>query len=585
MSGRTTWTLLILVLLTGGFIWFFERRADSTDMQMERARYALRLQPERISRIQIESGNLRLQLARQGEGWFITSPMQTAADGARVDRLLTQLLLLPRSQIITAEQLRRKKQKPADYGLDQPRWRIAMGDRDGGMTLLVGRDTPAADGVYMQVAGRGEIVVTSTNLLTALPAGVADFRDRRLLPGRPDEVARLELRSRAGFVQAVRSAAGSWQVTKPVTARADAAAIQMLLERLFTANIADFEASSKVGASLYGLDEPVAQCAILLREGAVGQAVMLGKTVEGRTNLVYATKQGDDEIYTVDADLLAALTIAPDDLRDRRLFPYPPQLVAALRIEDAGQAVTLERTNGAWFVTSPRLVPADPQKMQLALAEWSGARVRIFNDQPGTNLAALGFAPPARKIVFAVTAPAAEPAGIAEFAVEVGSTREPGALRAVRVTGDASLLHIDASTLVTLPSDPLYYRDPAVLFVDTGAVRSIVFETGGRTNSVTFDASNTVPAGASALLAALQPLRARELTTEDTTNLERYGLQPPRATLTLTMASTGTLGRILLLGGAAPAGGCYAAIQGQDLVFVLDERDAGTIWKLAPPPR
>ena len=585
MSGRATFALLLATLLLGGFIWFFERGGDTTEQQIARARFALHIQPDRITRIGIASPAVKMQFAKQGDGWHITEPLQALADDGRIEQLLAQLSFLPRSQIITEAQLRRRHQKAADYGLDQPRWRVTLGDRDSEMTLLIGRNAPTGDALYVQQGGRHDVVVTPTNMLSAMPASVSDFRNRWLVPGVPDEVVRLELRSRAGFVQTAINAHGDWQVTKPIAARADAAAVRDALRQLFAARIVDFEASSKVGASLYGFDEPSLQCSVLSRDGAVGQTMLLGKTVEGRTNLVYATKQGEEEIFTVDRGLLAALTISQDDLRDRRLMSLPSQRVTEIHVESGEQSLTLTRTNGAWFITAPHFARADARKVQLALAEWGGARVKSFNDQPGTNVAALGFSPPAARVSFTGDFGGGGDAP-GTIVCEISSNAESGALRTARISGEDSLCRIDASALVALPPQPLYFRDSDVLAVDAGAVRSLAFERGGQTSMVRLDASNAPPDSAAAVLKLLQPLRAREFVTEDTRDLSGYGLQPPEATLTVGLKATGTLSRIVMVGRRAPTGGRFATIQGMDLVFTLDDADSDALWRLsatAPP--
>ncbi len=581
MSGRSTFILLVLVLLTGGFIWFFERGGETTDDQMARARFALRIQPDQITRLRLDSSKIRMQFSKQGDGWHITAPIQTMADESHIDELLTRLAILPSCQIITGTQLRRRHQGPADYGLDPPRWKIALGDRDSELVLLVGNDAPTGDALYLQVSGTHNIIVSPTNIISSLPAGVADFRDRRLMTGLPDDVARLDLRSRFGFVQAACDANGVWHLSKPVAARANFAAVDAALRELFAAQIVDFEASSKVGSSLYGFDEPALQCSVLSRDGTVEQTLLLGKPVEGRTNLVYATKQGDEEVYTVDRNLAARLTLPADELRDRRLMPLPPDAITSIRVDSDDHPLVLERTNGAWLITSPRIAPADGEKIQLALAEWSGARIKAFADQPGTNLAALGLAPPLARISFTAVAGGGSPAA-AKIIYEVSSALATGATRIVRIAGEESLLTIDASALAALPAQPLYFRDPVVLSVDTGTVNRLAFESATATNIVQLDTSNAPPAAAAAALKLLRSLRARALITEDTRDLSAYGLQPPEATLTIGLKTAGSPSRIITLGKRAPGGGRFAAIQGQDLIFTLDEKDAGALAEIPP---
>lgn len=584
MNARTTLVLLFVTAILGGFIWFVERKADDTEERIAYARRALRIAPERVARIQLLSPAMNMQLVRQGDGWHITSPIQAAADDGHIDRLLMSLVLLPRSQIITAAQLQRGHQKPSDYGMDQPRWKIVLGDRDSEMTLLMGRNAPAGDSLYLQMSDQRDIIVAPTNILSAMPANVADFRNRQLLPGTPDDIGRVELRSRAGFVQATRSANGEWVLTKPVSARADSTVIRDALRQLFSSHIVDFEAASKVGASLYGLDEPAIQCSLLSRDGAVEQTVLLGKTVESRSNLVYATKQGEDEIYTVDRALLAGLALSPEDVRDRRLVPLPIDRITGMKITSGDQGVELAVSNGEWMIKSPRASRADERKIRLALTEWVGTRVIRYLDPPGTNLAALGFVPPAQTISFITDAAAGRDSDISTgLEYQVSSIALTAGTHAVRMQGEDALLQVGDTTLAAIPFQPLYYRDTKILSVETGTVRSLTFEDGAHTNEIRIDASNEPPAAVGGALQMLQSLRARELVTEDTRNAEQYGLQPPSSKLTIGLAGTGSISRIIFLGKPARGGGRYATVQGQDLIFTLDGRDIDALWKPSSP--
>lgn len=580
---RSTFILLLLTAGVGAFIWFHERKTDSTDETAFNARYALAFNPSAVTRLHLDSPALKLRLAKQGDGWHITEPIHTPADDARVESLLTQLATLERSHIITAAQVKRGKQRRADFGLDVPRWKISYGDRDHETIVNVGGTAPTGDAVYLQLQDTRDVIVTPTNVLAALPASIADYRNRRLLPGSAEEVSKLELRSRAGFVQAVRPQnSTAWQIMKPVVARGDATAITTALRSLYAARIEDFEASSKVGASLYGFDEPALQCSILAREGTIEQTLLLGKTAEGRTNLVYATMQGEEEIFTVDRALLAALERSADNLRDSRLLALPPQNIAAIRIEEGEKMVMLEVTNGVLMVTAPRPAVADVKKIALAVAEWNGSLIRGFNDQPGTNLAALGFAKPSRRITF-VTDLAARESGLpSNIVFEVSSLVETGTLRTVRIAGEEPLLSVSDATLATLPAKPLYFRAPEIFSVETGTVRSLQFESAGRTNLVTLDGTNVPSSATTAALDTLRPLRAQEFVTEEAGSIPLFGLQPPAATLTVGLKSTGTVSRIVLLGNEAPGGGRYATVQGLDVIFTLDAYTAAALLGPAP---
>ena len=137
-----------------------------------------------------------------------------------------------------------------------------------------------------------------------------------------------------------------------------------------------------------------------------------------------------------------------------------------------------------------------------------------------------------------------------------------------------TLLRVDGGPLAALPSDPLYFRDTEMVSLSTGTVRGIAFESGGRQLSVQIDATNAAPnAVVLSTLDALRSLRAKELVSKDTSNLTAYGLAPPQAKITAVLTGTNGLSKILMLGSPAPGGGHYAAVQGLDLIFTLEDSD------------
>jgi hypothetical protein len=73
------------------------------------------------------------------------------------------------------------------------------------------------------------------------------------------------------------------------------------------------------------------------------------------------------------------------------------------------------------------------------------------------------------------------------------------------------------------------------------------------------------------LLALLHPLVAVDLVEENPADLARYGLGTPAAALVVGLTGDAGIAKTLLLGGAAGASHRYAMMQGQDVVFLVDE--------------
>ena len=259
MRFKTTLLLFMATLGLGAFIWFVDRKADTTERRENRARYALRVDAAHVKALNIVVGDLQIDCEKQGKRWLITKPVKTRADAGEVERILDELTRLPRGEVITAAEQKKQNLAEADYGFDPPRARIVLRTEQRDVAVLIGRDAALGGALYIKEEGQPDIISTGTNILAALPRDVVDLRDRRVFEGFPADVTSISMRRPEGFLQLVRDAQGMWRIQKPLSARAAGPAVQELLDGLFELRVDEFVADSFEAASLYGLDEPLAQ--------------------------------------------------------------------------------------------------------------------------------------------------------------------------------------------------------------------------------------------------------------------------------------------------------------------------------------
>ena len=589
MRFKTTLFLLIAVLGLGAFIWLVERKADTTERREDRARFAIRVDSSKVTALELVAGDLQIECEKKGHQWLITNPVKTRADGGEVQRLLEELERLPRGEVITAAEQKRQHLTEADYGFVPPRARIVLRTEQRDVTILVGRDAALGGSLYIKEDGQPDIISTGTNILAALPRDVVDLRDRRIFEGFPADVTRVSVRRPEGFLQLVRNAQGMWRIEKPLSARAAGPAVQDLLDKLFELRVHDFVADSFAAASLYGLDEPVAQ--VTVASDKQEQTLLLGKLSDQDSGQMYATVQGIEAVYTVPSNSLESLRVKVDSLRDRRLVTVPAYEISYIQMEEGERVVKLQQTNGVWHVIEPKQYRADEQRVQVLLGEWTGARADAYSDDPGTNLAEVGLAPPARKILLARNPPLPPTTNAPEPVAEAGesasiliSSSEAGDGRImVKVEGEDSLYLMASDAMHAMSLDPLYYRDHQVLALDPSNVRTLSVQRDGAEDSIERESTNSfraagggkqtiAKAAADAILAELRDLRAVDLIAEDPADLSPFGLDAPKVTLAVGLAGGASgLGKSLLIGGTIPGGYVYAMIKGQDVVFTLEK--------------
>lgn len=594
MKFRTTWFLLLLVCALGGFIWFYERRTESTREHEEELRKAMRFSAAKTSFLRFEAGALQVECAKEGDDWKIVQPIRARAEEGEIGRILNGLETMPRGEVVAADDWKKRGLTLADYGLDQPRARITLGDGLQRRTILVGRDAPLGRSLYIKEDGRDEIVATDTNLLTFIPQSVSGLRSRVLLDGSPEQVRRLEVRNPSGFIQALRRDNGDWMIQQPLLARADRALIRDLLDQSFGVRVEEFVSDSGAPSASYGLDDTGLQIVVTGDEKEESQTLLLGKPVEKNQEQMYARLNKEDFVYAVRTDAVARLSLKVEDLRDRRLLPLSSYDISFVRLEAGERMIVLQKKDdGGWLVTEPKQWTADTERVKDLLNQWTAARIERFIDEAGTNLAELGLAPPACRLTFSRLIASASKEGKGQI-VAAGDEQmtllindaprgdDSGRLLA-KLDTENSVYEVSNGIYRTISLDPLFFRDREVLSLDSTNVVTITQLAGARERSIQRDggeaAFHAVPPEAGEvdeeavkdILMAISRLRVADYVADDPQDLVPFGLDAPRMTLTFGLAGGSGIGKTLMLGAEAKAQGIYAMIQGEDIVFVLDK--------------
>ncbi|MBN1270001.1 MAG: DUF4340 domain-containing protein [Kiritimatiellae bacterium] len=597
MRRRTTILLLMAVVLLGTYIWHVERKAETTEERDRRGRRVMQIDPDSILLVRMEFETNVVECAREGAGWLLRRPVSGRADAGEIRRILYDLSELPRGEIITAPDREARGLALGDYGLDRPRARITLGDSRVSRTLLIGRNAPLGGFLYVKEETGEDVIAVHEDLLDLVAVNVEGLRDRNLLPGEPARVRRLGLQRADGFVQLALNERGRWMIEQPLTARADRVRAMKLLDELFALRIRRFVTDAPGDAAACGLAEGERQVTIWSVGEDRGEVLLLGHAVEDDADLVYAKWTGEDSIYAIPASAVRLVETRANELRDQRLVPLAASDMACVRIEEGERALELRREpDGAWYIVEPRRAKADPERVRKLVSTWANMPIESFVDDHGTNLAALGFVPPARVLTFSARpADAASPAGPADDeVVRVSvSSMERGANRIlVMLAGEGSFYEISETALDDISLDPLHLRDRTVLRLAAGDIRKIVLARGGAEQALerTDAGSAFVPVGGppgvgasqeqlEELLATVSHLVASAFVAEDPKDLSPFGLDVPQAVITLGLSGAAGIGRTVLLGGAAPGDGRYGMVRGEDVVFVLSQAVADVLTR------
>lgn len=588
MSIKGTLTLMALVLIVGSYILIAERSRDTADQRRAAARMALRFDPDEVISLRIDTLAGIFVLQKSNDTWRLFHPVQATAESGAIMRILDTLVDLRRSEIITESELRDLKLDASAYGFASPRARLTLNNGRENIVMLIGRDAPGTDQLYMKREDRAEIIVTGKELLSVLPLSVLNLRERRLFGVQPGRVKRIEWNSRDKVFHAARSDDDQWRIDRPVNARGSASAIRQWLDKLYEFRVHEFISDTAAAASLYGFDDPEIQLSIYPDNRPLPHTLKIGRFADINQETYYATLAGQDTVFTVESDMVKWLMNDLSELRDRRLLYIPAPEIGFIQITEADKILQLARnTQNVWEVVSPKRFRADDARIQRVLSAWTGARVEEFIDPPLPDLAAFGLDKEYMTVRFSRQASPTLVGADRDITFMIGLTNAAESV-VVSPFPPVYAMSLPARILENISANPLHYRDPVILSVDPASIRRITQITGK--NEIAVERTNhlfraTTPGeipdtdSIQRILALLSRLPVMEYLEEDPRNLAPYGLHDPREQLIIGLTGAIGINRVLLFGNRSLRGGVYAMLRGTDVVFTLSNEMVDALLK------
>lgn len=573
MKLRLTAILAFIALILALLATFWERDDQTAHTRYDRARRAFRFDPARIHRLILYMDEQTIECQLIHEQWRLTRPIAARADAIAIERILGGLQELARSEIILPPSRSPDPYRP--YGLDPPRARIELVENGYTNHIWIGRRTPLGNGVYVRHAEQAAIARSQADLLALLPATPDAVRERTLFAGAPSAIQRFEIRTPAGYVQLARGPDGLWRFFQPFTARADSVALGAIIETVLAGRIVQFVQDGVTDLASYGLDSQSAITVVLDAEDGNGtQMLALGDPLPNHPALIYARLQGESSIYAVSQNLRAALSIRPEDLRDRNLPGVMPASVRRLSVEDNGSRLEFARdTGGQWVMTAPWQAPADANMVESFLRAWAGVRLSAHAPAPDA---------PEPALTRSVLIETADDPGVI-LRLQAGPHPEQDHQMLVALDDDPTILAATPADILDLSLDPQLYRSLDILSVARDDILEIHLAAPALDLRFTRDRDSgdwSPPAPwLERLLSQLDPLQAQSIQIRN--ERPAMGLGKPHLALTLRLKGSSGLGVTLLVGNETKAGGPrWAKLRGRDLIFTLS---ANTLTNLLPP--
>jgi len=407
---------------------------------------------------------------------------------------------------------------------------------------------------------------TSTQELAAKSKRVLDFQSKDITGLKIDLTNQVYTLERSG---------DQWQIKQPLDVRANYSTVSSILDELEFSErnrvITDKELS---GLTLrdFGLENPRVRLTLRNKKGSM--VLLIGNETPTK-DAVYAQLQGKKDVLVAPKSIYERVNRTLDDLRDRTVIDFQPASATRIEIKSADRVIELAKsaitTNAEprWSLTRPLAVRADPNKVSELLADLSGLRVTDFVSESSRDIPTYQLDEPEREVTVWT--------GESGKTLQIGrvSTNDAGKVYAKLKSAD-SIYTVPSATVQKFAVQANDLRDAQVLKFSEGDVRGIeVLHGTDKIFLVHTDASWQVAAPVAAaadniavqqLLRHLGGLNARQFTADVATDLDKYGLAAPLATVTLRGDGTNVLAQLLV--GALDASNTVRFVKRIDEPFV-----------------
>lgn len=186
MTARTPIVLLVVAAILLAYVLLFERgRPGRTEIDSRSGLLLEALVRERITRIRIASGEERIALRREGEGfdetWTLEEPKQAPANPEAIEDYLRNwefAIPVRTLQSPSAEDLK-------SFGVETPKAEVTFEMGRGKVRVSLGSGAPVDGGGYVRIDDRRQVTVVSDDVV-ALFGRTVDAFELKGDAGAPD---------------------------------------------------------------------------------------------------------------------------------------------------------------------------------------------------------------------------------------------------------------------------------------------------------------------------------------------------------------------------------------------------------------
>ena len=286
--------------------------------------------------------NLNPGVTGDADGWEMIQPVKAKANARVIEEIISTIGSL-RVVVFEAD----GEYDPADYGLLQPRITVIL--EEPIQKLQIGSDAGTPGRIYVARSDHRAVYTVNREIYTKLNRTVFDLRDKRVIDFQRTATHQFTLRQGDTKIVCQKNVNGEWEITAPVTLKADAEAVDDLLFGVDALRVVTFVDDQPKSLQPYGLDSPSVEASFMVPN--TEPAVLLVGKMKGDN--IYVKAQNAEPVFLVKKALLDLVGIGIAGLRNKQILDFDGDAAAKIVLKHGDVNLTCQKQGTNWRLTHP----------------------------------------------------------------------------------------------------------------------------------------------------------------------------------------------------------------------------------------
>jgi hypothetical protein len=211
-----------------------------------------------------------------------------------------------------------------------------------------------------------------------------------------DKLDEIRVKSTSGDTTTLKKQNGVWQVTSPITARADDSQVIAIAGRLASVEIARVIDENPTDLKDYGLAEPRIEVDFKDANDKDYRKLLIGEKTPTGIDL-FAKRNDEKRVFLIPSYEETALNVGTFQLRDKTILQFDHDKVDGVELTASGKTFEIGKENGEWKLKKPLQVKADQSAVEELLSRLQTSQMKtiVTSDAKPADLKKYGLDKPA----------------------------------------------------------------------------------------------------------------------------------------------------------------------------------------------